>query len=149
MKKDIEQLLGYHVNVVSHFIQNIYNQKLAEYDLSISQAKVLYFLADCGEQAQSELQKRLYIQASSMNGLIDSLYRKGFIDKRQSETDRRTKLISLTDKGAQSESNLWNVIEEIEQQLVQGFNKEEQQVIISWLKKMHNNVQIFEEEQKR
>lgn len=145
MKQNIEQFLGYHINVVSHFIQNIYNQKLAEYDLSISQAKVLFALAEHGEQAQSALQKRLYIQASSMNGLVDSLYKKGFIHKRQSEEDRRTKLIQLSDKGRETEKKLWDVIQGIEDELASGFNKEEKQVIISWLRKMHQNVQSCEE----
>lgn len=138
--RDIENYLGYHINVVSHFIQNTYNQKLAEYDISMSQAKVLFFLADKGEQAQSELQRRLYIKGSSMNGLIDSLEKKNLIEKRQSEEDRRTKLIQISETGQELETKLWAVIDEIEVDLCAGFNQEERQVIISWLKKMRENV---------
>ena len=141
MGRDIESYLGYHINVVSHFIQNTYNQKLAEYGISMSQAKVLFFLVEKGEQAQSELQNLLYIKGSSMNGLIESLEKKALIQKRQSEEDRRTKLISISEQGREVECKLWTVINDIEQDLTEGFNQEEQQVIISWLKKMRENVQ--------
>lgn len=141
MERDIEKYLGYHINVVSHFIQNTYNQKLAEYDISMSQAKVLFFLADKGEQAQSVLQQRLYIKGSSMNGLIESLEKKELIKKRQSDEDRRTKLIQISEQGQELEKKLWVVIDHIEQELLTGFNQEEQQVMISWLKRMRENVQ--------
>ncbi|WP_345241713.1 MarR family transcriptional regulator [Pontibacillus salipaludis] len=141
MKRDIENLLGYHINVVSHFIQNQYNQKLREHDLTMAQSKVLYFLSEHGEQAQGDMQKRLYIKGSSMNGLVDSLLKKELIHKRQSPDDRRTKLISLTDKGSEIEGQLWSLIDGIEKQLGEGFTTEEQQVIISWLKKMKHNVE--------
>ncbi|KGX84021.1 MarR family winged helix-turn-helix transcriptional regulator [Pontibacillus marinus] len=141
MERNIENYLGYHINVVSHFIQNTYNQKLAEYDISMSQAKVLFFLADKGEQAQSVLQQRLYIKGSSMNGLIESLEKKELIQKRQSDEDRRTKLIQISEQGQELEKKLWVVIDHIEQELLTGFNQEEQQVIISWLKRMRENVQ--------
>jgi len=141
MERDIENYLGYHINVVSHFIHNTYNQKLAEYDISMSQAKVLFFLADKGEQAQSVLQQRLYIKGSSMNGLIESLEKKELIKKRQSDEDRRTKLIQISEQGQELEKKLWVVIDHIEQELLTGFNQEEQQVMISWLKRMRENVQ--------
>ncbi|KGX87226.1 MarR family winged helix-turn-helix transcriptional regulator [Pontibacillus litoralis] len=141
MKRDINHALGYHINVVSHFIHNKYNEKLAEYGLTSAQAKVMYFLGGYGEQIQSELQQRLYIKGSSMNGLVETLYKKDLIVKRVCESDRRVKLISLTDKGKALEGKLWDVLEELEVQLVDGFNKEERQVMISWLKRMKENIQ--------
>ncbi|MFC0524244.1 MarR family winged helix-turn-helix transcriptional regulator [Pontibacillus salicampi] len=138
--KNINHVLGYHINVVSHFLQNKYNHKLAQYDMTSSQAKVLYFLADYGEQVQSELQDRLYIKGSSMNGLIESLLKKDLIARRPSEEDRRAKLVRLTDKGKALEADLWNVIEGLENQLAEGFEEEEVQVLISWLKRMKQNM---------
>lgn len=146
MDRNIENLLGYHINVVSHFIQNQYNQKLSEYGLTLAQAKVLYFLSEHGEQAQSEMQKRLYIKGSSMNGLVDSMLKKELILKQQSKEDRRTKLISLTDKGREIDGQLWNLINGTESQLGEGFTPEEQQKMISWLKKMKQNVESLQEE---
>lgn len=140
MDKNIDQTLGYNINMVAHFLQNIYNQRLGEYGLTHSQAKVIYFLAKAGEQSQTDLQKRLHIKASSMNGLIETLLKHERIAKRSCQKDKRTKLVKLTDKGNELYAVILNIIEEIESEAAQGLSKEEQQVMVSWLQKMQENL---------
>ncbi|MFC7063666.1 MarR family winged helix-turn-helix transcriptional regulator [Halobacillus seohaensis] len=140
MEHEIEPLLGYNINVISHFIQNTYNEKLSEYALTNSQAKVIYFLAKHGEQSQADLQKRLYIKASSMNGIIESLMKNACITKDSSPYDKRTKVIRLTDKGKQLDETIWTIIQELESIIGDGFSKEERQVIVSWLQKIQKNL---------
>ncbi|GEN55082.1 MarR family winged helix-turn-helix transcriptional regulator [Halobacillus faecis] len=140
MERSIDQNLGYHINMVAHFLQNIYNQRLGEYGLTHSQAKVIYFLAKAGEQSQTELQKQLHIKASSMNGLIETLLKHERIRKRSCQKDKRTKLVTLTDKGLELHATILEIIADIEAEANQGLSKEEQQVMISWLKKMQANL---------
>ncbi|ELK48688.1 MarR family transcriptional regulator [Halobacillus sp. ACCC02827] len=139
-KKQIDHSLGYNIHMVSHFLKNIYNERLGEYGLTHAQAKVIYFLATSGEQSQTEMQKRLHIQASSMNGLIESLLKHERILKRPSETDKRTKLISLTDQGLDLYDTILQIIDEIETEATEGLSWEEEQVMNAWLKKMQNNL---------
>ncbi|MCP3029258.1 MarR family winged helix-turn-helix transcriptional regulator [Halobacillus sp. A5] len=140
MNRQIEPLLGYNINVISHFLKNIYNDKLSEYGLTNAQAKVIYFLAKHGEQSQSDLQNRLYIKASSMNGIIETLLKNKCITKGSSVKDKRTKMIRLTQKGEKLDQTIWSIIQEIETEITKGFSSEEQQVIVSWLHRMKNNL---------
>lgn len=140
MKQQIDQSLGYNIHMVSHFLKNIYNEKLGEYGLTHSQAKVIYFLATSGEQSQTDLQNRLHIKASSMNGLIETLLKHDRIAKRPCQEDKRTKLVTLTDKGLELHDTILRIIEEIETEAAIGLSIEEQQVMISWLKKMQHNL---------
>ncbi|MBB5174274.1 MarR family winged helix-turn-helix transcriptional regulator [Texcoconibacillus texcoconensis] len=140
MARELDQMLGYHIGVVSHLIQKRHNQNLAKYDLTTSQAKVLYFLTKHGEQTQVELQRRLYIQASSMNGIIDSMRKNDLIEKRNHPNDGRTKVIQLTDKGSDLEKQLWSEVEIQDEELLEGFTNEEQQLMISWLKRIETNM---------
>ncbi|GGF33327.1 MarR family transcriptional regulator [Halobacillus andaensis] len=140
MNRQIEPLLGYNINVISHFLKNMYNEKLSEYGLTNAQAKVIYFLAKHGEQSQSDLQNRLYIKASSMNGIIESLLKNECITKDSSRKDKRTKVIQLTEKGEELDQTIWTIIQEIEAEITKDFSEEEQRVIVSWLNKIQRNL---------
>ncbi|WP_173917778.1 MarR family winged helix-turn-helix transcriptional regulator [Halobacillus sp. Marseille-Q1614] len=140
MKHDLESLVGYNIGTISHFIQNEYNQRLSDYGVTRSQAKVIYFLAVHGPQSQKDLQKRLYIKASSMNGIIESLIKNECITKESSPNDRRAKVIQLTKKGKHIEKEVWSIVLEIEEEIGEGFSKEEHQVIISFLQRIQKNI---------
>ncbi|MCR6105286.1 MarR family transcriptional regulator [Salipaludibacillus agaradhaerens] len=143
MDQKIEDFAGYQLSVVSHFIHNQHNRYLADYGVTRAQAKALYLLAKHGDLAQSDLQKRLYIQASTMNGIVESLLKNMLIKKDASEADRRTKVISLTNKGKKLEKDLANEIKRVEKQLLSGFSEEEKNVLINWLKLMKQNLQVM------
>ncbi|ADU28575.1 MarR family winged helix-turn-helix transcriptional regulator [Evansella cellulosilytica] len=140
-RREMDQMFGYHIGVLSHLIQNQYNKNLSQFDLTISQAKVLYLLSHDGDKLQSELQKRLFIQASTMNGIIDSMLKRALIEKRDSQEDRRSKVISLTEKGISIERELWVNLDHMERELLAGFSIEEQQLLMMWLKRMKENMQ--------
>ncbi len=148
MKHEMNQMVGYHINLVSHFMQNQYNRNLSELGLTMAQAKVLYLLFNDGSQSQSELQKRLFIKGSTMNGIIESMQKRELISKSDSLEDRRTKIIALTEKGRLLEEKLWHEMSQLDQELVTGFSKEEQEVLISWLKRMQNNIHVEKENSK-
>lgn len=133
--KKLEENLSYNIGVLAHLLRNHYNQVLMSFDLSFSQAKVLYFLHEFGEQSQSSLQKRLYIQPSSMNGLVESMVKKNLIEKKESQLDRRTKLISLTEKGIETEGRLREVREEVETDLVRTLSRQKGNCFLAGLRK--------------
>ncbi|MDE5413508.1 MarR family winged helix-turn-helix transcriptional regulator [Alkalihalobacterium chitinilyticum] len=141
MERNIDERVGYHIGVVGHLLQNLYNEKLSEYGLTVAQAKVIYLLHAHGNLLQSELQKNLLIKAPTMNGIIESMLKKELIEKKDNESDRRSKTIILTEKGRVLEETLWNDIGRLEEELVNGLSKEEQKILIIWLKKLALNLQ--------
>ncbi|WP_026688522.1 MarR family winged helix-turn-helix transcriptional regulator [Alteribacter aurantiacus] len=139
MLRKFDQLVGHHVNLVSHFLKNRYNERLSELGLTMSQAKVLFILFDQGERTQSELQKMLYVKGSTMNGIVDSMLKQELIIKKDSTEDRRTKVIELTEKGRVNEQKIWRIINELEEDLTSEMSDEEQKLLISWLKKLQRS----------
>ncbi|MCA0972812.1 MarR family transcriptional regulator [Halobacillus litoralis] len=137
---EFRNLPGYNIHVVSHFLQNIYNERLGEHGLTHAQSKVIFFLAKYGEQSQTELQNRLFIRPSSMNGIIESLLKHDRITKKASEKDKRTKLIALTDAGLDLKESITEIIETIEEQLTDGITEEEQKTVVSIMKRMQENM---------
>ncbi|WP_100372638.1 MarR family winged helix-turn-helix transcriptional regulator [Bacillus sp. FJAT-45037] len=140
-ERDVENRIGHHIALLSHRIQNRYNQKLAEFDLTAAQARVLYLLSHYGSQTQVNLQKRLYIKGSTMNGIIESLLKKKCIQKVNSIEDKRAKVIHLTQAGKQVEESLWKETDVFEHELMSRFTKEETALLLSWLRKIEDNLE--------
>ena len=143
-EKEFHNALGYNIHVVSHFLQNIYNEKLGEHGLTHAQSRVIYFLAKYGSQSQTELQQRLYIRPSSMNGIIDSLLKHGRITKESSAQDKRTKMIALTPSGQNLHASIIQVVRDIEAQLTAGMTNDEKSMAVSLLKRMQDNMRPAE-----
>lgn len=82
MDDEIKQLAGYHITLTAHLLQNEHNRALGDLDVTPAQSKALYLLNRFGSQSQTELQDRMYIKGSTMNGIIDSLQKNTSFIKR-------------------------------------------------------------------
>lgn len=72
---------------------------LAELDLTLPQVQVLRILHRGGTVPTGKLAQCLKISAPATSQLTDRLIRKGLIERRHSEDDRRTVLVALSDAG--------------------------------------------------
>ena len=59
-----------------------------------------------GPMSMGELSKRLMVSNGNVTGLIDRLAGEGLVDRKPSPNDRRVQMVSLTQKGAQSFSDI-------------------------------------------
>ncbi|TMW70130.1 MarR family winged helix-turn-helix transcriptional regulator [Alteribacter natronophilus] len=140
MTSRLERMAGHHISLVGHLLKNKYNANLSELGLTSAQASVLYILFHEGEQKQSELQRRMYVKGSTMNGIVESMLKHGLIEKEAGEEDRRTKMIRITEKGRKLEEKFMKKLEELEALLTEGFSDEENQIMVSWMKRMQENL---------
>jgi len=73
---------------------------LDELDLSMSNIKALQVLADCGcEISVKEVSEQLGLSLPGASRTVDSLLRRGYLERRQDEQDRRMKRIGITEAG--------------------------------------------------
>jgi DNA-binding MarR family transcriptional regulator len=73
---------------------------LDELDVSITQMKALHALSDCGcEISVKDLADRLGLSLPGASRTIDALLRRGWLERREDEHDRRMKRVGITDGG--------------------------------------------------
>src|SRR3954468_24102361 len=73
---------------------------LDELDLHMTQIKALHALADCGsEVALGELAERLGMSLPTTSRTVESLLKRGFLERREDEQDRRVKRVGITAAG--------------------------------------------------
>lgn len=73
---------------------------LDELDLSMSHIKALQVLADCGcELSVKEVSEQLGLSLPGASRTVDALLRRGYLERREDEQDRRMKRIGISDSG--------------------------------------------------
>ena len=73
---------------------------LDELDLSMSHIKALQVLADCGcELSVKEVSEQLGLSLPGASRTVDALLRRGYLERREDEQDRRMKRIGITADG--------------------------------------------------
>ena len=82
---------------VSRYDRNLFTQG----DITLPQLWTLEHLLECSVCTMCELAERLHLQGSTTTGLVDRLARRGLVQRRRSQTDRRVVHVALTTKGRQ------------------------------------------------
>ncbi len=69
-------------------------------ELSLSQIKLLHHLEDAAREVSlTEAAELVHVSMPAASRMVDDLVRRGFIQRREDETDRRMKRVCLTDGG--------------------------------------------------
>lgn len=135
-----EQHIGYLLRQTARLSHTIYNKKLEKEGISVSQDSVLSLLYRSNGLTQKELQQALYIQASSLTKLIDTLEKKGLVTRIPHLEDARYKLISLTEVGSSLKNQLWIVKTEAEKEITKGLSKQEIEVLTQLLTRLKGDL---------
>jgi DNA-binding MarR family transcriptional regulator len=73
---------------------------LDELDLSMSHIKALQVLSDCGcELSVKEVSEELGLSLPGGSRTVDALMRRGYLERREDDADRRMKRIGITEAG--------------------------------------------------
>jgi DNA-binding MarR family transcriptional regulator len=82
------------------------DEMLAEYGFGRAHHRVIYFVGRHAGLSVSELLAILKITKQSLSRVLSQLVEQGFIIQRAGETDRRRRLLELTEKGVELERRL-------------------------------------------
>ncbi len=85
------------VRVVAR-LARVFEKRLAEDGMTLPQFRVLSFLSE-GEWAASKVADWLAVSRPSLTSLVDGLVEQGWVERKESPTDRRSVLHHLTPSG--------------------------------------------------
>ena len=131
--------LGHWVKMINHDKTIKMNRLLKPFGLTESAWSVLYQVNQSERISQKTLQKTLRIESGSMAMIVDSLVRKGWLERTSSETDRRANYLKLTPKGAARWKTLPDVTG-LRKEMMRGITEEEEKAAIAVLKKCWANL---------
>ena len=116
----------------------------AGYDVTPVQTHLLMHLA-CwtGEQgaSQRDLERKLRLKPSTVNGIVDRLEAKGYVSRRTSPQDGRVRLVCLTDAGRSKVQDFHAIVEETERRFTAGLSGQEREQLKSLLYRIIENLE--------
>lgn len=106
-------------------------------DLSITEVHTIEAIGMYTERTMSEVAQSLKITVGTLTTAINKLIKKGYVERKRIEEDRRVVLIKLTKKGKLA----FRIHEKFHQDMVntsvEGLSEEEEEVLISSLDKIN------------
>lgn len=126
------------------------NEKLKQYDLTMSQLDVLIKVTMANEKNilinQRDIEKRTHLTNPTVTGLINRLEMKGLIIRVENEKDKRIKNLYITPKAECLNKEFKQIFEESDSIALKGFSDDEKRKLESYLLRMMENLKKGEKE---
>lgn len=142
MNFDLSKCTGFITSSANKTITEDFNRRMIKYGSTRIQWIALYFLINAEkEMSQKELASLMNIKTPSLARLVDRMERDGLIKRIENQTDKRVKILELTEEGKLKAERLMHYGEEFSNLLLEDISDEEVEIFYKVLDKMLNNIE--------
>lgn len=142
---EIQNILGYMLNTSARFIKRRMDKNLENYKLTTSQWGVIKLLSKKDQLTQAQIADELKADRATAGTIISNLYEKKYIDKIVDKNDRRSYVISLTEKAKNTVKEIDLIAEMVTQEALSGIDDNNIKAFYDVLKQIIDNL-VKEEE---
>ena len=128
--------LGWLINSTGTRLDQEMKQRLEKIGLNLKEFGTLMILRENEGLTQVELSRRAGVPGYATTRTLDSLEKKGQIERRNIEGNRRAYHIFLTPKGQKVVKALPPIVREVNQQILSNLEASEQKELIRLLRKL-------------
>lgn len=129
----LPDLIGYKIRLAQIATFRDFTITLRDHEMTPTLFGTLVLIEANPGLRQSELARAIQLDRSTVVTVIDTLSRRGLVDRRRAEDDRRSNALFLTDDGRTTLEELKRMVLEHEQRLVADLSEQEQQSLVSML----------------
>jgi DNA-binding MarR family transcriptional regulator len=129
-------LTGYQLRLTQIAIFRDFSETLGEFDVTPGLFGVLVVIEANPGLKQTELARASHLDRSTVVSVIDNLERRGLVERRQAENDRRSNAIVITCEGAALLKKLKRRVADHEKRLVEHLSEDEQATLVSLMKRI-------------
>lgn len=137
---EIQNILGYLLNTSARFIKRKMDKNLEVYNLTTSQWAVIKLLFNKNELTQAQIAEELNADRATAGNVILNLYEKKYINKVIDKNDKRSYVISLTQKAKDAVKEIDLIAENVTKEALQGLSEDNTKVLYDVLKKIIVNL---------
>ena len=129
-------LTGYQLRLAQIAIFRDFSESLGEFDVTPGLFGVLVVIEANPGLKQTELARAAHLDRSTVVSVIDNLERRGLVERRQAENDRRSNALMITTEGVALLKKLKRRVTEHEKRLVEHLSDDEQATLVSLMKRI-------------
>ena len=134
--------IGYQFKIINDRIKARADADLKTHDLTLTQTRVLGFLAESGGQAtQKEIEADLQVSHPTVVGIISRMEQKGFLCTWTDPMDRRTKIVRLTDKAIKLDREIDATVAMQDEMLLRGLSEQQVDELRNCLARIVRNLE--------
>jgi DNA-binding MarR family transcriptional regulator len=104
-----------------------------------SHGDILWALFTYGDLPMKKLSEIINRDKSTVTTLVNKLIKSGYAKRRTHDSDNRSSIISLTEKGDVLRKNIWKISMVLRKKAHQGLTNEEMETLMRLLIKVHDN----------
>jgi DNA-binding MarR family transcriptional regulator len=105
-------------------------------DLTQTQFAALAKLLEVGPCSQNHLGRLIYLDASTIKGVVDRLQLRGLVATCDDPNDRRRRAVTLTDKGRRTTEAATDIAAKITRKTLAPLTSDEQRTVLKLLRKL-------------
>lgn len=132
---NLEDHIGYWLRYVSNQVSLSFQQRLEEVGITVGEWVVLRLLYDT-DLSPAVLAEKIGVTRGAMTKIVDRLFAKEFLERKESTEDRRFQTITITRSGKNLVPQLAQIADENDSLHFSSLSKKEQKVLMDILKKM-------------
>ena len=140
---NLKKSLGFKLDRASRLTTLNFNKNLKENNiiLTAEQWGIINFLLEEDGINQNQIGKLINKDHTCVSRLVDTLIKKGIIEKNTSAEDKRVNLIYLTETGKELRDNIVGTVEHSLDKVFQNVSKEEKEIFSIVLDKIIKNLE--------
>ncbi|MCB1192474.1 MAG: MarR family transcriptional regulator [Leptospiraceae bacterium] len=131
-----EDCIFFQIAKANQVASKFYKRWSQQYKLTATQSLVLSFLFVKDGVTSNELGQQAVLDSATLTGIIDRLELIGYLKREQNKNDRRAITIFLTDEGRKIAQAINTHIQEVNNDFLSDFTKEEDQTFRVLLQKI-------------
>jgi len=136
------RILGPMLGRAAHLAKERMDVRLSHCDVTPAQAHtMLYLYRHNGQALQCDVIRHLKVKPSTANGILDRMEEKNLVARSVSGSDARYRLVTLTEKGANLQRSLHQVLEKTEHIMLAGLSPAEQDLLFSCMERVIQNLE--------
>lgn len=124
---------------VQRSVMDIANKSIQSYGLNPTEFAVLELLYHKGTQPLQQIGEKILIASGSITYVVDKLEKKGLVERKPSQNDRRVIYAYLTERGIQLISSIFPNHEEVIHDSLHMLSNDEKDQLLRLLKKIGKN----------
>ena len=133
---ELNQCINFMLNAAQNTVFQYFSHKLSQYNITPAQYGVLNCLWSYGELTPKRISELLFLEASSISGILDRMQKNDLIERNIHPDNRRVIIVTSTMKADSLRHHLEDIVREMNIKYMAALSDEEKQIFTSALKKI-------------
>ena len=135
MNNEFKAVIG--IMRASNLLVDDLKKTLKNYPINVTEFSVMEFLYSKGEKSIQEIRDRILLASGSATYVVDNLEKKGYVNRKISERDKRVTYIKLTETGMQLIDDIFPTHKKNTKKIFEKINDKELVILKEILKKIN------------